>query len=268
LVISKKNKDMRQTVIGFFNSASEAQSAAERLRASGFQEQDIDVSTNQSGSSSSSDSYSSSERSSYDSQDQNTPYNVNDESRYNENRTHNTLNEDRIRDRKDNDDDSFGDSIGRFFRNLFDNKEDAERYTTVGRKSSIVSVYAESSEQAERARDILDECGAFDVDDHEQQYSSDLNRDYSSSRTGSYTDTTTNAGSDVTSGYSNTNLGSETTSDYTNREDVERTADLDEQRNTLNPDGVSEKFRISHHLSVTAMKRPSHCTCTSPQRNG
>ena len=177
---------MRQTVIGFFNNTSDAERAAEQLRSSGFNDQDIDISTRHT------DAYSTSRGTS------------SDESRYsNESGTSDTLNEDRLRERRDNDDDSFGDSIGRFFRNLFDNKEEAERFSSVGRRNSIVSVYVESSDQAERARDILDECGAIDADEQSSQY-----------RTGSYSD-----------------------------KDSERVADTTdyETRNTFNPDGVTDK---------------------------
>jgi stress response protein YsnF len=189
---------MQQTVIGFFNNTSDAERAAERLRSSGFSDQEIDISTRHT------DAYSSGRTttgSMTDSQEQETPYNVSDESRYgNESRVGNSE-EDRLRDRRDNDDDSFGDSIGRFFRNLFDSKDEAERYSSIGRKSCIVSVYAESSEQAERARDILDDSGAIDVDEQSSQY-----------RTGSYTG------------------DSERAADTDNQ-----------SRNTFNPEGVSDK---------------------------
>lgn len=59
----------------------------------------------------------------------------------------------------------FGDRVGRFFRNLFDNERDAERYSTVARKGTVVSVYADSSDKAQRAAYILDNAGAVDVDE-------------------------------------------------------------------------------------------------------
>jgi stress response protein YsnF len=169
--IKLKVKAMRQTVIGFFNSESEAERAVERLKSAGFSDSEIDISTRHTDSYNrgSSDEYPSADRS------KDTPYNVSDESRYRESGTNDshpdTLNEDRIRERRDSDDDdSVGDSIGRFFRNLFDNKEEAERYSSVGRKSSIVSVYTESGDKAEQVRDILDECGAVDVDDRAREF--------------------------------------------------------------------------------------------------
>jgi len=202
---------MRQTVIGFFDSATDAQRAEDRLREAGFTEQDIDVSIGNSERSSAAGS---------------TPYEVSDESRYsgsdryNEPARPDVLNEEKIRQRRDDrDDDNFGDSIGRFFRNLFDNKQDAERYARVGRSSSIVSVYAESSVQAERARDILDECGAFDVDERASSLYTE--------RTGSYTDTVDSDDSTVQS--------------TSNETDVRTTDSTYEDRDRMNPDGVSER---------------------------
>lgn len=64
------------------------------------------------------------------------------------------------------------DSIGGFFRSLFgSDNDDADRYTTVGRRSCIVTVHAQSSSEAERAADILDDFGAVDVKERSTQYS-------------------------------------------------------------------------------------------------
>jgi hypothetical protein len=170
--ISKGNI-MQQTIIGFFNSASDAEKATQRLKESGFAETDIDVSTG------------------HTTGESDTPYGVSDESRYAETgtgtSTRQLLNEDVIRDRKGDDETGIGDSIGRFFRNLFDNKEDAERFATAGRKNSIVSVYAETSELAEQARDILDDCGAVDID---EEQTDTQNSGWRGSSLGNYTDTT------------------------------------------------------------------------------
>jgi len=71
-------------------------------------------------------------------------------------------------DSKDaDDDDSVGDSIGDFFSNLFGGSDDkAKKYAKVARRGSVVTVHAQSSDEAERAADILDEYGAVDVDEH------------------------------------------------------------------------------------------------------
>src|SRR5688500_14523354 len=57
--------------------------------------------------------------------------------------------------------------VFRFFKNLFGNDNDeADRYSTMNRKGySIVTVHAQTSDQAENAADILDEYGAVNVDE-------------------------------------------------------------------------------------------------------
>jgi len=68
----------------------------------------------------------------------------------------------------DTDDDN--DGIGGFFRSLFGD-DDADRYTQVARRSgSIVTVYTQTREEAERAADLLDDYGAVDVDERAAQY--------------------------------------------------------------------------------------------------
>ncbi len=62
-------------------------------------------------------------------------------------------------------------SIGRFFSNLFsDDHQEADRYTHVASQSnSIVTVHADSHERAEQAAEILDRCGAVDVNERSEQ---------------------------------------------------------------------------------------------------
>lgn len=62
--------------------------------------------------------------------------------------------------------------ISKFFKNLFgDDNDDADKYSTVAsRSNSIVTVYAQSADEAERAADILDDNGAIDVDEKGSQY--------------------------------------------------------------------------------------------------
>jgi len=79
----------------------------------------------------------------------------------------NTLNNTDVSSREKEDDDS----IGGFFRSLFGGNDDADKYTNVARNSgSIVTVHATSSEEAHRAAEILDDCGAIDVDERSSQY--------------------------------------------------------------------------------------------------
>lgn len=62
-------------------------------------------------------------------------------------------------------DNSIGDRIERFFRNLFENDEDSTRYTAAARRGYVVNVQATTAEEAMLASRILDDAGAIDVDD-------------------------------------------------------------------------------------------------------
>jgi len=64
-------------------------------------------------------------------------------------------------------DDSFGERVERFFRDLFDNDDESNRYTNAARSRFIVTVAARSSEEATLASRILDEEGAIEVDGDE-----------------------------------------------------------------------------------------------------
>ena len=64
------------------------------------------------------------------------------------------------------DDADFGDKVSRFFRNLFDDDNDAERYSAAAKTGTILTVYADTTDRAERAADILDEYGAINVNEH------------------------------------------------------------------------------------------------------
>jgi stress response protein YsnF len=140
---------MAQTVIGFFDDQQEAQRAVEKLQSTGISRDRIDVSRGGSGTSTTSSSganpLSGSER------DDNSIRRTTD---------------DRTVDRESRNTNAFTD----FFNNLFgggdDDKDDANRYSRVAQGSnSIVTVHAQSREEAERAADILDDCGAVDVDE-------------------------------------------------------------------------------------------------------
>lgn len=128
---------MAQTVIGIFDSASEAQAAVEALINQGFNRDTIDLSTNTTA----------------------------------EGTTSTTTN--RMDDRDDNDS---GGGIGGFFRSLFGGDDDDDRttrYAEVGSRGSIVTVHASSDDEAERAADLLDEYGAVDVDERSESYRSE-----------------------------------------------------------------------------------------------
>ncbi len=62
--------------------------------------------------------------------------------------------------------------IVKFFKNLFSSDDDdSEKYSTVAKRSgSIVTVHTQSAEDAEDAADILDDCGAVNVDERAASY--------------------------------------------------------------------------------------------------
>lgn len=119
---------MEQTVIGIFRTAKDVQCAAEQLRHNGFSNQVIDVDVQSADATGIVDT-----------------------------------NELYVRDSEH---DYAGDSIGRFFRSLFDNMEEAEKFTLVARRNSVLAVTAHSEEEAARAKQILDTCGAIDIDEY------------------------------------------------------------------------------------------------------
>ena len=131
---------MAQTVIGFFDNASEAQQAVEQLVSNGFSRASIDIAA-------SSGSMTSSGSSSLGTTDTSTSsYGTSNTSSYND------------------DNDGFGDKVGRFFSNLFDSDDDRSRYSSVASRSTTVTVHTQSVAEAERAADLLDRYGAVDVD--------------------------------------------------------------------------------------------------------
>lgn len=67
--------------------------------------------------------------------------------------------------KRDNDD-----SISGFFKSLFSSDDDVDRYSTVANRGSVITVHAQSAQEAERAADILDEYGAVDVNERAAQY--------------------------------------------------------------------------------------------------
>jgi len=133
---------MAQTVIGFFDNASEAQQAVEQLVNNGFSRASIDIaaSSGSTGSMTSSGTTSGS----YGTSTGTSSYN--------------------------DDNDGFGDKVSRFFSNLFDSDDDRSRYSTVASRSTTVTVHATSADEAERAADLLDRYGAVDVDERASQY--------------------------------------------------------------------------------------------------
>ncbi|QHT71214.1 DUF2382 domain-containing protein [Rhodocytophaga rosea] len=62
-----------------------------------------------------------------------------------------------------------------FFRSLFDNEREAENYSRVASRGSVVTVHAHTEEQASQAASLLDQYGAVDVDEKSDQYSNEFN---------------------------------------------------------------------------------------------
>jgi len=117
----------QQTVIGVFDDASDAQRAVDQLISNGFSRDSIDLSAQTS-------------------------------SNYNDSTT--------SRVDRDDDDDRESSGIGGFFSSLFgSDSDDSRKYSHVASEGSIVTVHAQSSDEAERAADLLDEYGAVDVDE-------------------------------------------------------------------------------------------------------
>jgi uncharacterized protein (TIGR02271 family) len=189
---------MAQTVIGFFDNASEAQQAVQALVDKGFSRSNIDVSTSASGATGTGNLSSGSTLNS----GVDTTANINRDldsvsgSNYtSDNAIDRTYNSDYDNNR-DRDEES---GISKFFRNLFgDDDDEAKTYTGIANRSgSIVTVHAQSSDEAERAADILDDYGAVDVNERASQYGLRSN----TGSTGNYA-----TGTDITSNESTSSI--------------------------------------------------------------
>ena len=165
---------MANTVIGIFDSASEAQQAVDQLISSGFSRSNVDLSTNTSSDANDSDA-------------------IIPDRHVN---TSGTRTEEIVDDTKD-----VGSGIGGFFSSLFgsDDDEDTRKYSSVGSRGSIVTVHAETDDEAERAADILDEAGAVNVDERAATYNS-LTTAPSSSMGAAFMDASTTDAGNFTDG--------------------------------------------------------------------
>ena len=189
---------MAQTVVGFFDDAADAQRAVEQLVSNGFDRSRIDVSSGTNsgsmGTTSGNTGMSSSNSgmgSSYTDTDKRTT--------------------------SGNRGGEHENGITRFFKNLFgDDNDEADRYARVGQHSnSIVTVHAQSSDEAERAADLLDDYGAINVNERASEYD----------RSG------------TTSGYSAAGVSSD------------RTTDSDYDRTTANSDADTTRSNVSDATS-------------------
>jgi len=138
--------------------------------------------------------------------------------------------------------------ITRFFKNLFgDNDDEAERYSRVGmRSNSIVTVHAQSSDEAERAADLLDDYGAINVNERASEYDTTSSTS-GYSRTGD-TDysRTANTGTTSDAMYSDTENRRSDIGDTTGRDTTINRIEEDLQvgKRTVETGGVRVRSRI------------------------
>ncbi|WP_229379970.1 YsnF/AvaK domain-containing protein [Fibrella forsythiae] len=143
-------------------------------------------------------------------------------------------------DAADDDDTANEGGIGGFFSSLFGTNDDDRRYTTVGQRSSIVTVHADSDDMAERAADILDACGAVDIDEKATEYEQ-YNRQV-------FPGTVPPATADLAGGVSGyTNTGTTYSDAPTTNEsvtDTDRTSDVVRGDGTLSAPVIEENVQV------------------------
>ncbi len=71
---------------------------------------------------------------------------------------------------KYNQDNNNESGISRFFKNLFGDSNESDRYTRAAEKGYIVTVHALSTDEARRASLLLDEYGAEDINENNTDY--------------------------------------------------------------------------------------------------
>jgi uncharacterized protein (TIGR02271 family) len=158
---------MSHTVIGIFKTFTEASVARQHLENHGFNPGNIDVAD-----------------SNYTAPD----YSGNDiTGGVTDVTTESRLHQD---DHKEND------SIGGFFRNLFGGNDDDDedlvnRHIEAGKRGTVVTVHANSYDEAERAADIMDEYGAVNVNDSDDWDTAPANIPGAANLTGTDFDTAT-----------------------------------------------------------------------------
>ncbi len=237
-----------QTVIGLFENAHEAQKAVQKLMSNGFSAENVDVSVR--GNDTSSGSYTSGTSDALGDDTLSGTSGSTSGSMYGSSTALGTSNasggsltsgdystgSSSYSDSKN--DDTFGDKVSRFFKNLFGNDDDeASRYTHVANKTgSLVTVHAQSEEEAQRASDILDDNGAINVNERAAEYG------YSGTTGTSSTNVGTSDYSGVNTGSSSaTNLG--TDADETNTLNVIR-EDIQVGKREVETGGVRLRSRI------------------------
>ena len=125
---------MKQTVVGLFSKSSDAQQAVQQLVSNGFSNSSVDLSTGSTAG---------------DTTNGGKDFNLGTKG------------------------DEHESGVAKFFKNLFGSSDDSNttRYSQAAmRGNSIVTVHAQSSDEAERAADILDDNGAINVDEDAEGY--------------------------------------------------------------------------------------------------
>ena len=72
------------------------------------------------------------------------------------------------------DDEGFLASVKSFFKSAFDGKNEDYNYDEVVNRHVVVTVYTGTEEEADRVADLLDECGAVDVDERAAHYTNTI----------------------------------------------------------------------------------------------
>jgi len=161
---------MSRTVIGFFDDAAEAQQAVQVLINSGVLQENIDLSKGRSSTSTPYTDTNASRLSSTVGENINRPMDY-DAARTGSDVDTGTGYSDAANIQSAYDEDKHESGISRFFKNLFGDDDDADKFTRIARSSeAIVTVHAQSKDEAERAADILDDNGAIDVDKRASDY--------------------------------------------------------------------------------------------------
>lgn len=151
-----------QTVIGIFDYGVDAQMAAQQLMSNGIPEDRIDVAVRGARDKSGSTANTANTT--------NTPNPVADRpnptaaTAANQNAATTPNPNASAANRTDNDEN--------FFSSLFNDNDDRSKYAEVAQHGSIVTVHAETKDQAQRAAELLDQCGAIDVDERAEKYKS------------------------------------------------------------------------------------------------
>ena len=154
---------MTKTVVGVFNSATDAQNAVDKLMSAGFVKSNVDVAAQDA-------RIAQQQMGTAGQPAPGTPGSNNDPSDF---RNSSGTMAEGAADATSRAAGEAEDGISRFFNNLFGSDDDESRtaYTNVTRQGgSVVTVHASTTNEAEKARDIMDDYNAVDVHEQHQQY--------------------------------------------------------------------------------------------------